>query len=209
MNRTQRGFTLIELLVVMTIIALLATALLAGIPLVLDMSNKTADSQNLKWHYMALRAYKQKFGHYPTQDGHKFVLAPWVEGVVSRTYANRDRYFSPTQSQDPRWIELQEQEPDEIWRSFDAVTSEDTSYAGRARQHNRTVGDKNQAMVASDNEHGNHYEDGTILVLLSDGDVRSLLRERELKKTWPEGQDDFHYKVGAESPHPMLRKLAK
>ncbi len=112
---------------------------------------------------------------------------------------------------DDRWRELKEEtDLKDVWRRWEDITSEDTHYAGRARAHKRTMKRAEQALMASDNEGGGHYEDGTIMVLMSDGIVRRLNKDPDLiKHGWPEDEDDqdYVYPVGPDSPHPLLNKL--
>ena len=54
--------------------------------------------------------------------------------------------------------------------------------------------------MASDNEFGNHYRDGTVLVLLNDGSVKEI---------WPGPDDGGELQIGPESSHRLLRKLGK
>ena len=133
--------------------------------------------------------------------------------MVPRTKDSINRYFSPTQAGDARWMELAEDtDLKDVWRNIDDITSEDTSYAGRAREFKKGMNRDEQAWMASDNEGMNHYQDGTILVLMNDGIVRRLKRDPDLMRHgWPEDEDDeeFVYEVGPDSPHPLLRKLER
>ena len=174
MNRTERGFTLIEIMMVMAILSLLIVALLPALNIAGEEAARVTDKLNLQRQFVFLQAYKNKHGHFPPESGHKFVLAPWVDGVVPRTRENRDRYFSPTQSEDPHWIELKQRPLEEIWQSLDEVSSLDTSYAGRLKTRSRDRRKAEQVLMASDNEFGAHYADGTVLVLMSSGAVHRL-----------------------------------
>jgi prepilin-type N-terminal cleavage/methylation domain-containing protein len=213
MKNNHVGFTLIELLVVMSILSLLVVALLPMLATGQTEANKTADAANLRWHFQGFTAYKIQYRYPPRRGGSQFIIDPWVRRIVPRTKDSIDRYFSPTQAGDERWRELKEEtELKDVWRDLDDITSEDTSYAGRARAHKKGMERSEQAWMASDNEGMNHYEDGTIMVLMSDGIVRRLKRDPDLiDHGWPEGEDDqdFVYPVGPESPHPLLRKLDK
>ena len=211
MKRTQ-GFTLIELLVVMGIISLLAVAVIPMIIEGKEAGNQAADEANLRWHYQAITLYTNKRnGLFPRGGGHRFVLDPWVRGTVQRTKENRDRYFSPTQLNDERVSQIRsEVSVDELWRNLEELTSEDTSYAGRGRAFKRKMESGREAWMATDNEYGNFYNDGMILVLMGSGVVRKLLRDPDLiNNGWPEelGPEEFDFPVGPESPHPLLQKL--
>ena len=214
MKNNRTGFTLIELLVVMSILSLLVVALLPMLTQGQVEGNKTADAANLRWHFQAFTVYKlNNSGALPRGGGSQFILAPWVEGTIPHTLENIDRYFSPSiRGTDERWLELKEDiEIRDVWRRMDEITSEDTHYAGRAREFKRGMERAEQAWMANDNEGGNHYQDGTILVLMSGGAVRRLNKKHLMKHGYPEDGDDedFIYEVGPESPHPLLRKLDK
>lgn len=212
-KHNDSGFTLIELLVVMSILSLLVVALLPMLVTGQVEANKTADAANLRWHFQGFTAYKSQYRRLPKGGGSQFIIMPWVRRIVPHSKDNIDRYFSPTQNLDDRWIELKEDvELKDVWTRIEDITSRDSSYAGRARAHKVGMERSEEAWMASDNEGMNHYEDGTIMVLMSDGVVRRLSRYPDLANHgWPEGQDgkDYVYPVGPESPHPLLNKLEK
>ena len=214
MKNNRNGFTLIELLVVMSILSLLVVALLPMLATGQIEANKTADSANLRWHYQGFTAYKTNYRYQPRGSGCQFIIDPWIRGTIPHSKDSIDRYFSPTiQSTDERWRELKEEtDLKDVWRRLEDITSEDTNYAGRAREFKRGMDHAEQAWMANDNEGGNHYEDGTIMVLMSDGVIRRLKKDPDLiQHGWPEDEDseDFVYEVGPDSPHPLLRKLDK
>ncbi len=210
-HRLQGGYTLIELLVVIGIIALLAAALLGPIVGVQTQAHKTADQMALRWHYSQLELYRAQRGHYPRQEGHKFVLAPWVEGVVEHTEANRDRYFSAALGDDAHIIDLRSRPVDEIWKSFDKITSLDTHFAGRSLDNRRRMMSGKEVWMATDNEGGNTYLDGSVLLLRGDGSVKEVPRIPDQIKFGAPSDPDVEYsmEVGPASPHPDLRKLRR
>ena len=211
MKNPQQGFTLIELLVVIGIISLLAVALLPQVIEGKTAANMAADEANLRWHYQTFMNYKNKMKRYPKGGGHVFILRPWVEGMVEHTEQNFDRYFSPQEEGDERKDELKEEiGVESIWKSVDDLTSEDTHYAGRATEHKRRMFSGKEIWMATDNEFGNTYPDGTIIVLMGDGATRQLQRAKELKEFFPEDVDEeFTFEVGPNSPHQGLAKLEK
>ena len=206
MKNSQQGFTLIELLVVIGIISLLAVALLPQVIEGKTAANMAADEANLRWHYQTFLNYKNKMKRYPKGGGHQFILRPWVEGMVEHTEQNFDRYFSPQEEGDERKDELKETlGVENIWKSVDDLSSEDTHYAGRAVEHKRRMFSGKEIWMATDNEFGSTYPDGTIIVLMGDGATRQLQRAKELKEWGPEDVDEeFTFEVGPNSPLDLL-----
>ncbi|MEC7585096.1 MAG: type II secretion system protein [Planctomycetota bacterium] len=204
------GFTLIELLIVVSIIGLLAAAFLPDLLSSKASANVAADGANLSQQYKWLETYKQKLKRYPSAGGHKFLLDLWVRKVVDHTQENFDRFWTPgLREQDPRYAELRPlvQRQEVIWEDLDSLTSEDTHYAARAREHLLGMNKANEVWVATDNEIDWNFTDGTINMLVAGGSVRSLsLQELEDLYQWP-GMEEVFRTYGDESPHPGLRKL--
>jgi prepilin-type N-terminal cleavage/methylation domain-containing protein len=209
-NDPRAGFTLIELMVVIGILGLLIAVLT---PRLLESQRSAeifADQAQLKnFHYPNLFEAKKRY-KLPDGGGHKFVLWPWVNRVCDRTEANRDKFFLPNKTKDdPRWAELSEQDPKQIWNSFDELRSDDTHYAGRAKSEFRNMWSGEEPLIADDNEYGNSFDDGTINVLLANGSVKELTRAEDLAQWWDEGDEGFVFPVGPQSQHPLLKKLEK
>jgi prepilin-type N-terminal cleavage/methylation domain-containing protein len=206
---TRAGFTLIELLVVIGILSILMVVLLPQIIGARETAYIFADKANLKWHYQTLDIYRQRYKRFPKEGGHKFVLASWVEGIVTdKTPENRDRYFTPG-LQDQRQNELRDEDPKSIWKSFADLTSMDTAYAGRAKEHlSGKLDSGNEAWIADDNEYGPAFSGGSINVLVGDGNVRELDLLELRKFGYPEDPEEgYKFEVGRASPHPLLKKL--
>ena len=138
MNDKRAGFTLIELLVVIGILALLIATFAPDILGARADAEKAADKANLRWHYMQIIRYKNKYSAWPKGSGHKFVLDPWVRGLVDATPANFDRYWSPgLRENDPYYQELKELDVLTLWKNKDDLSSEDTHYAGPSQEVRR------------------------------------------------------------------------
>lgn len=204
------GFTLIELLIVVSIIGLLAAAFLPDLLSSKASAYVAADGANLQQHFKWFETYNRKLKRYPSAGGHKFLLDLWVRKVVDHTEENFDRFWTPgLRDQDPRYAELRPLvvAQELIWEDLDSLTSEDTHYAARSREHLLGMTKANEVWVATDNEIDWNFNDGTINMLVAGGAVRSLsLQELMEFYQWP-GMDEVFRTHGDESPHEGLRKL--
>jgi len=202
------GFTLIELLVVISILSLLVVTFLPDIVRALGTANEAADAKQLDKHFMWITTYNQMYKGYPEGGGHEFVLGSWVKRVCEHTPQNLAFFFTPgIRDQDDYYRELRATDPETIWPDLQSTTSQDTHYAGRAKEFKRGMDSGKEAWMADDNEGGKAFKDGSINVLYGDGSVRTLRPLEELKQyNWPLEEP---FPVGPESPHPDLKKLQK
>ena len=207
-NATSRahGFTLIELLVVISILSLLAVALLPRVLQASEGAELFADQKNLSWHYTQIFQYNTKKLPYPKEGGHKLVLAPWVKGICEHTEANFDRYWVPGK-RDFRRDELKETGLEHIWKRFEDLSTQDTHYAGRASEHYGSMMSGNEAWLADDNEMFKTWQSGSVNVLMGDGTTKELLKVDHLQQYWVPDYDERGFPVGPDSPMPMLQKL--
>jgi prepilin-type N-terminal cleavage/methylation domain-containing protein len=211
MPRNPRaGFTLIELLVVILILGLLVAAFAPDIFGAQQRAEKAADQANLKWHYQQFIEYNTRYRSLPRGSGHKFVLDPWVRGIVQRTPKNFDRYWIPGLP-DPRKDELAAMDPEQIWRDLDGLRSTDTHYAGPSSEVResrvRLIPDGKQSLMADDNEFGPSFIDHTVNVLMGDGTVYEIKRDEIEQYGYSLEGEGAYCPVGPESPHPLLQKL--
>jgi prepilin-type N-terminal cleavage/methylation domain-containing protein len=100
-HRRSNGFTLIELLVVITIIAILGTLVVVGIPEALRSADRTACQAHLKAIYNNLTVYQSKYKKFPSASGPAFVLAVWDEGIVDHNAKSAERFFCPSMEGEP------------------------------------------------------------------------------------------------------------
>jgi prepilin-type processing-associated H-X9-DG protein len=146
------------------------------------------------------------------QGGHKFVLATWTSGVVQHTEENLAKYFVPgARDNDPAYTEKREmlRNGEKPMTDLKSCTSEDTHYAGRARQHLKTANAAGEALMADDNEGGWIHRDGTVNILLADGNVRTLSYQ-QMKERFALGDFNKEQAVatfGSNSPIVECQKL--
>ena len=83
---------------------------------------QVSDTANLQWHFRALTLFKNEYGALPSQSDHKFILAPWVRGVVERTEQNMERYFHVEHKELDYTRDLLAEDPEKVWRNFEDLT---------------------------------------------------------------------------------------
>jgi prepilin-type N-terminal cleavage/methylation domain-containing protein len=122
--RSEAGFTLIELLAVMTIIAILATALIVGIPAYIAQANDTACQANLRKihsYFLQLRAQDAQKNHGPPVEGGVALLAYlWQKDTMehTQTVAKTLTCPAPGLKNLPGWVDEDGEvigDPELIW----------------------------------------------------------------------------------------------
>ncbi len=211
-SRLRRaGFTLIEILAVILIIGILMTFLLPRIPEAIDSAKVTACKKNLQEINSGLIQYKAKFNRIPKEGGVKFFAVLISSGTWENTKFTADKLRCP--AVDIGALELgQIENPEEWFKTLDAVNGGYSSYAGRDIKQfplKDFPGSGKEAVIADDNEgdteQGNHRT--TTVVLYASGDIGTFeigdLHEKGLLD-----KDLKVLKVGPDSPVDELRKLS-
>ena len=198
---------MIELLVVIGILALLGAALMTGLGESQQQAYRGIDKILLQRRYGQFLIAHQQGVRLPAEGGCKFVYYPWVSGTIERTPENLAAHFV-SDSISPRLAEMLESGAHRALTSYDQITSGHTDFAGRAEAYyaRSMFQSGNEPLLATDNEHGNTYRDGTVLVLYGNGAVRTIHREQVPEAA---GDPDYVIEVGPDSPVADLRKLAR
>ncbi len=200
------GFTLIEVLVVIGILSMLMTVLLRSLGSSAASADKKLDRISMVKQYHDLLLAHRDGKRLPPEGGHEFVYYPWVSKTVPRSPTQLEAMFHQG-SHSPVLRELIDGDTRTFGKTYDEVDSEHTDYAGRAAEHytRRMFGDHTEPLIATDNEHGNAYRDGSVLVLYGDGRVREFTPEDAGAADDP----DYVIEVGPDSAIADLRKLKK
>lgn len=94
----RRGFTLLEMMIVIMIIGILSTYLVVSAPAWIDKANMTGSEQNMKRIHATLLDYQMNHnGSWPREQGQKFFLKPWKDGMVEKVDQQAKMYFSPSE----------------------------------------------------------------------------------------------------------------
>ena len=170
------------------------------------------DRANLQQQHLWQLAYRAKHRRLPVAGGSGFVIAPWQAGVVERTEEDFRRYFTPDAGDS--WQAVLERlggDPAAVWLAGDPVDGRDTDDAGLAAEGRPSDLHTDRVVwMATDNERGQLLPDGSIHVLLGDGNVRRLTLEDFEAYGWT--VEDLQSRtrplpVGPASPMPLLQGL--
>ncbi|MFT7517146.1 MAG: prepilin-type N-terminal cleavage/methylation domain-containing protein [Myxococcota bacterium] len=131
----NKGFTLMEMMVVLLIIGILSGTFVVNAPGWIDKANMTASQKNMSRIYATLLDYQGNHdGAWPRDQGQKFFLRPWKDGMVEKTEQQAKMYFSPSESFNDimlySGIEDEDLTMSEYLSDWEAIGPGYTSYAG-------------------------------------------------------------------------------
>lgn len=214
MQRTDSGQSRFEWCVLVACFVVMTACAVPMASRASARANASQDAMQLRTHYTWLQVYKLKHRRaLPNVGGHKFVLATWTSKVFDHTTENLDLYFSPglrdldRHYQETRRLLANGEEP---WPDASMVTTRDTHYVGRGRSWLRTAeASPQEAWMATDNEDGWVFADGSINVLSASGAVRTYTYD-DLAARCELGAFDPGVALvthGMDSPLPEAQKL--
>jgi prepilin-type N-terminal cleavage/methylation domain-containing protein len=156
-RKSVSGFTLIEILVVVAIIGVLLTILLPRIVGVSDQANVTACQVLMKDQFTELTLYKERFGHYPTQSGFRFLGELWKTGQIDNDEKEVKLFMCPGDkdiAQRTYDEAVGKKAVFEALNHYDTLTSEYVSYACRNQKDYKIDFSKPtaQLLVSDDDE---------------------------------------------------------
>ena len=155
--RLNSGFTLIEILVVVAIIGVLLTILLPKIVGVSDQANVTACKVNLSHQFQEITLYQERFHHYPTQSGFKFLGELWKTEMIEHDEKEVALFMCPGDkdlAQRTYDEAIGKKAVFEAFNHYDTLTSEYISYACRNQKEYKFDFTKpaSQLIVCDDDE---------------------------------------------------------
>jgi prepilin-type N-terminal cleavage/methylation domain-containing protein len=214
-KQRQAGFSFIEILVVMSIIAVLATMVVALVPVIREKSNQTKSKDNVKSiiTLMLTRQMGKVSGGWPAYNGKNFVLSiVATKDLDRRRKENLELLFSPGDT----WITLEKIEMKRYEDVTKAALKNDTdfheltSYAGRRNREREFLITADQLkmgtmLVCDDDDGPVHHSDGLVCGY-SSGDVRFKEWE-EFDMDQPEDPDNPDEFLGDASSHDMLQRM--
>ena len=214
-RQTESGFTLLEACVLAGCIGLLAACALPVAARANHAANAAADALQMRTHFTWMEVFKWKHGReLPRVGGHKFVLSTWTTKIFDHTEENLDMYFCPgARERDHHYLAMRARMAagEDPWPDLASVTTRDTHYVGRAKEHLETAeATANEAWMATDNEGQWMFADGQVNVLFNSGVVRTYSHD-DLAKRFGLGPLQPRQPVlthGPNSPIPECQKLA-
>ncbi|MDA1193994.1 MAG: type II secretion system protein [Planctomycetota bacterium] len=212
-RRAQAGFSFIEILVVMGIIAMLASMVVALVPVIQERAKQTKSKDNVKGLVMMMvdKRMGKVTGGWPKFSGKNFTLSVVSSNALDiRRRENLEMLFSPG---DP-YLTLEDADQkrfEEIDNKslVDGDFHEFTSYAGRRNADKEFLITSDQermgTMLLCDDDDGPlHHSDGLVCGY-STGDVRfKEWEEFDMRKPDPDHPDEF---LGDASSNEELQRM--
>ncbi|MDF1702646.1 MAG: type II secretion system protein [Planctomycetota bacterium] len=212
-NGRQAGFSFIEIVIVMAIIGVLATMVVALVPMIQERGRQTKSRDNVRnlTMYMIDRRTGKVSGGWPRYNGKNFVLSVVATNDLDRRRKeNLEMLFSPG---DVLYTleDVDEKRYEEINKKSlkDGDFHELTSYAGRRNQERDFLITPDQEkigtlLICDDDDGPLHHPDG-IVCGYTGGDVRyKEWAEFDMSKPDPDNPDEF---LGDASSNEELQRV--
>lgn len=210
-NPLRAGFTLLEMMVVILIIGVLAAVLAPNVFEALGTAKTSACEMNMRRLYELLVQYKIKNNdRFPQDEGQKFILKLWGDGVCEHTEQNARRFFCPNEPIDAYVATESGESFDEYLNEWKDAGPDFISYAGFTSGGDRKEARKllrkgNTTIVAC--AHLTHRD--SIVFMTANGDVHRL-KVAELVDEGLLTEDDIEEQfipLGPSSPIEALRTV--
>lgn len=212
-RRRQRGFSFIEILVVMAIIGVLATMVVALVPMIQERGRRTKSQDNVRslLLFMIDRRAGKVSGGWPRYNGKNFVLSVVAtKDLDIRRKENLELLFSPGDVEYTlEDVDMKQYEEINKTSLKDGDFHTLTSYAGRRNGDSeyRVTPDQESMgtlLICDDDDGALHHPDGLVCGY-SGGDVRyKEWEEFDMNQPDPDMPDEF---LGDAASNEELQKM--